>query len=177
MTGSKDRIQCAAVVAFDDERGIGRDGTLPWRIPADMAFFKRLTLGKQPEKNAVVMGRVTWDSIPARFRPLVQRQNLVLTRGQPKLPASVQTASTLSDALASLADAAQIFVIGGASVYEAALQDRRCNQIFVTRVRGTHGCDRFFPEFEADFAHAETLDEGSDGGFNYRIERWERNAP
>jgi len=77
----------AVVVAATQKGGIGRAGSLPWRLPADLAYFKRVTsttveLGKQ---NAVIMGRKTWDSIPPKFRPLVGRINVVLSRDHAQL--------------------------------------------------------------------------------------------
>jgi dihydrofolate reductase len=63
------------IVAMDNERGIGKNNDLMWHLPADMKFFKETTLG-----HIVVMGRKNFDSIPERFRPLVGRENVVLTR-------------------------------------------------------------------------------------------------
>lgn len=71
------------VVAATKARGIGRDGSMPWRLPTDMAYFKRLTSEREDDaqrQNAVVMGRKTWDSIPAKFRPLRDRLNVVISR-------------------------------------------------------------------------------------------------
>eukprot|EP00050_Salpingoeca_kvevrii_P017335 m.64225 g.64225 ORF g.64225 m.64225 type:complete len:104 (-) comp7504_c0_seq2:965-1276(-) len=72
----------AAVLAGTATGGIGIRGDLPWRIGRDMAFFRRITCETTNPtlRNAVVMGRKTWDSIPARFRPLVSRLNVVITR-------------------------------------------------------------------------------------------------
>jgi dihydrofolate reductase/thymidylate synthase len=69
------------IVAATASGGIGRGGTLPWRIPADMAFFKATTLATSApgKQNAVIMGRKTWASIPAKFRPLPGRLNVVLS--------------------------------------------------------------------------------------------------
>ncbi len=71
----------ALVVAATKSWGIGRQGVLPWRLPADMAFFRKLTsCTTDPNKrNAVIMGRKTWESIPLKFKPLPQRTNIVLT--------------------------------------------------------------------------------------------------
>lgn len=71
------------VVAATRKLGIGKGGTMPWRLPSDMAYFKALTSATaDPSKaNAVVMGRKTWESIPPKFRPLRGRVNVVLTRG------------------------------------------------------------------------------------------------
>jgi dihydrofolate reductase/thymidylate synthase len=73
---------CSVVVAASKDWGIGKDGGIPWRLPGDMAYFREVTMATtDPEKhNAVVMGRRTWDSIPAKFRPLKGRTNIVLTR-------------------------------------------------------------------------------------------------
>ena len=68
------------VVAIDRAGGIGREGKLPWNLPADMARFKEITQGEGG--NAVIMGRKTWDSIPEKFQPLPGRLNVVLTRRQ-----------------------------------------------------------------------------------------------
>lgn len=78
--------QIALIVAATEELGIGVNQNLPWRIPKDMAFFKHATsvipkeLENQPVQNAVIMGRVTWESIPPKFRPLDNRLNIVVSR-------------------------------------------------------------------------------------------------
>lgn len=61
--------------------GVGNDGKLPWRLPSDMKFFKEVTMGtsERGKKNAVVMGRKTWESIPSEYQPLTGRLNVVLT--------------------------------------------------------------------------------------------------
>jgi Dihydrofolate reductase len=73
-------FQC--VVAYTRARGIGLNGSMPWHLPTDMAYFKSLTLGPAGQKaaNAVIMGRKTWESIPAKFRPLKGRYNVVISR-------------------------------------------------------------------------------------------------
>ena len=91
---------------------IGRDGTIPWHVPEDMANFRALTSG-----TTVVMGRGTWNSLPARFRPLPQRRNVVLTRGAGVEGAEV--ARSLADALDGASG--DVWVIGGGQVYAAAL--------------------------------------------------------
>jgi dihydrofolate reductase len=119
------------IVACTSEGGIGNGGELPWRIPGDMAYFKRITTDQEPagaggRLNAVVMGRKTWESIPAKFRPLPNRVNVVLSRNPAALdlPAGVLRAASIEDALAAVdnrADIDQCFVIGGAEVYKQAL--------------------------------------------------------
>jgi dihydrofolate reductase len=91
---------------------IGRDGRIPWRLPEDQARFKELTMG-----HTVVMGRLTWESLPARVRPLPGRKNVVLTRQADYMVDGADVVTTLEDALAD----DEIWVIGGAHIYALAL--------------------------------------------------------
>ena len=145
----------AIVVAADEQRGIGRSGALPWRIARDMAFFRELTskapLGKQ---NAVMMGRKTYASLPARFRPLPHRLNVVLSRDPSYEPSGAIKADSLDRAMKELAGREDIhdrFVIGGGSLYAAALDDARCTRVFITRVHARLECDTYLAPFEHDF--------------------------
>ena len=65
------------IVAYDTQRGIGKGGTIPWKLPGDMKMFKEMT--SQPNKNCVIMGRKTWESIDIKYRPLPNRINIVLS--------------------------------------------------------------------------------------------------
>ncbi|MCH7345607.1 dihydrofolate reductase [Pelomonas sp. CA6] len=126
------------IAALDRHRGIGRDNDLLVRIPEDMARFKALTLG-----HTVVMGRKTWDSIPARFRPLVQRRNLVLSR-QPGLRLDgAEVFDSLPAALAACGADEQVFVIGGAQVYAQALP--LADALELTELDAEFAADAFFP--------------------------------
>src|SRR5262249_730757 len=93
------------VVAFDSSYGIGKNGQLPWKLPADLKRFKEVTsTHKDPTKlNAVIMGRKTWESLPASFRPLPGRVNMVLSKqAELSLPAGVLLAPSLENALDQL---------------------------------------------------------------------------
>ena len=84
----------AIVVACDEVRGIGKGGTLPWKLPGEMAYFKRVTSEAANGKvNAVIMGRTTFDSIPPKFRPLPGRKNVVLSRTGSYAPAGALACS------------------------------------------------------------------------------------
>jgi dihydrofolate reductase len=96
------------------DRVIGMNGTLPWHLPEDMRRFKELTMGA-----TVVMGRVTWESLPERFRPLPGRRNIVVTR-QPSYGATGAEVAPSVEAALQLADG-DVWVIGGASIYEQAV--------------------------------------------------------
>ena len=122
---------------------IGKDNALPWHLPEDMAHFKRMTAG-----CPVVMGRKTWDSLPLKFRPLPGRRNIVVTRQADWQADGAERAAGLPEAMALCADAAEVWVIGGAQIYaEAAPLARRA---VVTEI------DR---DFDGD-AHAPSLDAG-----------------
>ena len=96
------------------DRVIGNAGTIPWRLPEEQQMFKRLTMG-----GTVVMGRGTWESLPASVRPLPGRRNIVVSR-QPSYDApGAEVVSSLEEAL--VGDDADVWVIGGASIYEQAL--------------------------------------------------------
>jgi dihydrofolate reductase len=142
----------SVIVAADQLGGIGRNGDLPWHLPGDLSYFRQLTTGQGA--NAVIMGRKTWESIPARFRPLKNRLNVVLSRSKPDLPAEVWLADSLAGALRRLAAGEtepaleHIFVIGGGTVYLEALQHPSCSRVFLTRVEGTFDCDTFLPDLE-----------------------------
>jgi dihydrofolate reductase/thymidylate synthase len=150
--------QISVIVASTPKGGIGKDGALPWKLPEDMAHFKKVTTScPDGMRNAVIMGRKTWESIPAKFRPLPDRLNVVLTRRatEPEFSASfpegVLLASSVVDALNQLAtssDISQVFAIGGESVYKEALELPSCSRIFVTRIAKDIECDAFFPAFD-----------------------------
>ena len=91
---------------------IGRDGGIPWRLPEDQAHFKRLTLG-----HTVVMGRLTWESLPKKVRPLPGRRNVVLTRQADYMAEGADVLTTLEDALTGN----ETWVIGGEQIYALAL--------------------------------------------------------
>ena len=124
---------------------IGRAGGLAWNIPEDMAHFKALTAG-----GTVIMGRSTWESIPARFRPLPGRRNIVLSR-QPGFAApGAEVASALAAALALAASGPNgqaapgtVFVIGGAQVYAEALP--LAHRLELTEIQQDFQGDAHFP--------------------------------
>ncbi|GAA3811795.1 dihydrofolate reductase [Cellulomonas soli] len=98
---------------------IGRDGTLPWRLPEDLARFRRLTDG-----CAVVMGRTTWESLPPRLRPLPGRRNVVLTRSAGYEAPGAEVVGSLEEAWALVGahdEATTVWVVGGGAVYAQAL--------------------------------------------------------
>lgn len=140
------------IVAMYKERGIGKDGTLPWRIKEDMAHFKKVTIGNG--NNVVIMGRKTWDSIHEKRRPLPDRTNVVISRQKDlDIPDSVLCVDGLDTALNFYDNnfVEDIFVIGGSQIYADAVKHPSCEKLIVTHIDSVHDCDVFFPEFEDDF--------------------------
>ncbi len=118
---------------------IGCDNALPWRLPADLARFKRLTLGKP-----VVMGRKTWESL--RIRPLPGRINIVLTRQPDYLAEGARIAASLGAAIEAAGFAPDVMVIGGAEIYRQALP--LASRVYLTRVEAEPAGDAFFPALD-----------------------------
>ncbi|HCE07360.1 MAG TPA: diacylglycerol kinase [Oxalobacteraceae bacterium] len=123
------------IVATDTERGIGINNTLPWRLPEDLAHFKRATSG-----HPIIMGRKTFDSIG---RPLPNRRNIVVTRNPDWRHEGVEAVGSLT-AAAALAGDAEAFVIGGAQIYAEALP--HAERLIVTEIGKRFGCDAHFPQ-------------------------------
>lgn len=117
---------------------IGRDGDLVWRIPADLAHFKRVTMG-----HPIVMGRRTWESIG---RPLPGRRNLVVTRNAGYLAPGAETADSLATALRLCADSPEVFVVGGAEIYRQALP--LAERLWLTEIHADAEGDARFPDWD-----------------------------
>ncbi|MFO1503786.1 MAG: dihydrofolate reductase [Steroidobacteraceae bacterium] len=127
-------MRLSAVVAASDNDVIGRDNALPWHQPADLAYFKRVTMGKP-----MLMGRKTYESIG---RPLPGRRNLVLTRGGFSAP-GIEVVASIEEALARTAGAAEMMVIGGAEVFRLAMP--WLDHMHLTRVHTVIDGDVFLP--------------------------------
>jgi dihydrofolate reductase len=144
------QVTVCAIVAMDENRVIGIDNQLPWHIPEDLKRFKELTTGK-----AVIMGRKTYESLPEKFRPLPNRKNFVITRSTTMIHPEVQL---VNDPLKFLKDIKsgtlvfdykELWVVGGQEVYSLLLP--MTDKIFLTKVKGVHAGDAFFPKFEDSF--------------------------
>lgn len=135
---------------------MGHDGGIPWRITEDFKHFKRMTLG-----NPCIMGRKTWDSLPANYKPLPDRPNIVVTRNSVllenewylKLTASKNTAPTFfEDSVEEAIDFAtvacprkEIFIIGGAQIYQYVMEKKLADRVVASEIKGVHEGDTFFP--------------------------------
>ncbi len=117
---------------------IGRNGDLPWRLPADLKHFKAMTMGKP-----IVMGRKTWESIG---KPLPGRENIVVTRDRGYVAPGGRVSHTLDEALAAAGAVPEIMVIGGAQLYALAMP--RATRLYLTRVDADISGDTLFPPLE-----------------------------
>ncbi|CAP68992.1 uncharacterized protein PODANS_7_9500 [Podospora anserina S mat+] len=193
------------ILASTPKMGIGLSGTLPWpSLKKEMAYFARVTK-RSPSpnvQNVVIMGRKTWDSIPAKFRPLPDRLNIVVSRsigGVEKREDKSLWAGSLEKALQWVGEdgkgkAGRVFVIGGAEIYKAALGLRETRRVLLTRVEREWECDAVFPlelkeGGEWQRVEQQKMDEwvgeevprgrqvekeGTDDETGYEFEMWER---
>jgi dihydrofolate reductase len=163
MAASASPPRVSIIVAMDDAGIIGAGGRLPWRVPEDLAHFRRTTMG-----HAVVMGRKTFQGLP---RPLDGRQLIVMSRDAGfRPPAGVTVARSPAGAL-ELARGDEVFVAGGAEVYAAFLP--LADRLYVSRVAGRHQGDTLFPP--VDWGEWDLADEQQAGGVSYR--RYHRMRP
>ena len=138
-------MKLSHIVAMSENRVIGKDNKLPWRIPEDLKKFKSLT-----QHHTVIMGRKTYESIG---KPLPNRRNIVVTKTlmQP-VGVELQVASSMEDALAKINPEEECFVIGGESLYKQTLS--LIDTIYLTLVHKTVDGDTFYPEVPDNFVEA-----------------------
>ncbi len=152
-------MEIVLVVAMSENRVIGRDGDLPWKISADLKHFKRVTMG-----HPVVMGRKTWESLPF---PLPGRRNIVITRNEGAEFEGAETVPAIEGALelCRLAGDEKVMIIGGGEIFAETMRD--AGVIELTEVHDVIDGDTLFPEIDpAEWAESfrERHPPESDGG-------------
>ncbi len=128
-----------AILACDDDWGIGKDGDLPWpHNPADLRWFKENTTG-----GVVAMGKATWDSLPTK--PLPNRNNVVITSSEKDKdgPYHFLTFNKAKSYLVSMSQIQNVWIIGGAKLVEGLLPI--IDEIWLSRIPGSYNCDTFLP--------------------------------
>jgi dihydrofolate reductase len=158
-------MQINLIWAQARNRVIGLNGTMPsWNLPEDLAHLKRSTLG-----CPVIMGRKTWDSIPAKFRPLPGRTNIVLTRQSDWQESGAQRVSDLQEALSYCKQLASkpdtVWVIGGAQIYAQALP--LAHKAVVTEIEADFDGDSYAPQFDASWRETAREAHVSGSGLHY----------
>lgn len=160
---------------------IGRDGTMPWDVPEDMAHFTSTTKG-----HPVIMGRRTWESFPAKFRPLPGRANIVITGNQDKRQdladagaIAVGSMDAALNAAAASEGSEEIWVIGGAGIFQSMLDE--ADTASVTIIDVDEPGDTHAPDLRNGWSRATVEPEQgwheSRKGSRYRIETWTRSTP
>jgi dihydrofolate reductase len=160
-------VLVSIIAAMDRNRLIGNKNRLPWHLPADLAHFKHVTMGKP-----IIMGRKTFESIG---RPLPGRTNIVLTRSADFHAEGVMAANTLQQALDYAASADEVMIIGGSAVYELALP--RADRLYMTYIEGSFDGDAWFPDLDSEQWHIISSEEHSADAKNtcaYRFVTYER---
>ncbi|ODV61407.1 dihydrofolate reductase ASCRUDRAFT_75425 [Ascoidea rubescens DSM 1968] len=150
------------VAALLPELGIGYQGRLPWRLRREMKYFVDVTTGSRNtsalalgSRNAVIMGRRTWESIPLRFRPLKNRLNVVLSRLFDDFLLNSENENIVYsngldnaiERLQQLESINRIFIIGGAEVYNLALKNEKVNRVLLTEINSIGGLDHKMDTF------------------------------
>ena len=130
-------MKISMIVAMGQNRVIGIDNKMPWHLPADLQWFKKTTLG-----SPIIMGRKTYDSIG---RPLPGRLNIILSRNTDLEIQGCTVVNTLSDALEAAKGSDEIFITGGAHLYEKFLQD--ADLLYLTMIDAEIEGDTFFPDY------------------------------
>jgi dihydrofolate reductase len=159
-------MQLNLIVAYARNRTIGRDNTLPWKLPGDLAHFKRTTLG-----CPIVMGRKTWDSLG---RPLPGRRNIVITRDTTKVFVGAETVTSLLQALEAVKEAEQVFIIGGAQIYQQALP--LAHRIVATEIQADIEGDALFAPLDQSVWHETSrLPQPAENGLAYDLVEYHRS--
>ena len=146
---------------------IGKNGDLPWHLPEDLAHFKRTTLGQ-----AVVMGRITWESIPEKFRPLPGRRNVVVSRQADYIATGATVVDSLHAALALFPADEVVWLIGGAQLYAQAMP--LAAQLVVTEIDADFEGDAFAPHLGSEWQETQRSQHMSAQGLAYSLVTLER---
>ncbi|KPJ10890.1 Dihydrofolate reductase [Papilio machaon] len=156
------KVKLNLIAAACENMGIGVNGTLPWKLKKEMAYFTTMTTKVKDESklNAVIMGRITWDCIPDKYRPLNNRVNIVMTHHidevKAKVPEGVIVVPSLDEAVKYIEgreDIESTWVIGGSSIYKAAMEHENCGKIYLTEIQRSFDCDAFFPNIDKQQFH------------------------
>jgi len=145
--------EISLIAAMDRNRVIGVDGGLPWRLPADLRWFRDCTMGKP-----MIMGRRTWDSIG---RPLPGRDSIVLTRDPAFVAAGATVVRGIDAALAAAGEGPEVMIIGGGALFEETIHF--ADRLYLTVVDGVFTGDTWFPLFDTgEWSEVERTDRAAD---------------
>lgn len=157
------------IAAVANNNVIGKDNTLIWHLPADLKHFKKLTMG-----HSLIMGRKTFESIG---KPLPGRKTIILTQQKHYRVDGCSVVNSFKEALGLVKDQQEVFVAGGAQVYEEAIKMVQTRRIYLTRVFACFDGDAFFPEIDqSKWALFQRSDHQPDekNALHYSFQLWKR---
>ncbi len=160
------------IAVMDAKGGIGLKGKLPWHLPGDLKFFQKTTIHTDDiqRRNMVVMGRVTWESIPEKHRPFMGRRNVVVTRNKDyTADEGVVVVHSFESAMKAVDERVNdVFIIGGGKLFEQGFRKLKIDGIYLTRIKKTFECDTKFPKIPPAFKPIK-IGEGADKGVEYEF--------
>ncbi|MFP5344679.1 MAG: type 3 dihydrofolate reductase [Gammaproteobacteria bacterium] len=160
-------MRISLIAAMDENRVIGRNNALPWRLPADMRHFREVTMGKP-----LLMGRKTFESIG---KPLPGRRNIILTRDTDYHAPGCEVAHTIEAALAAAADSEELMVLGGADLFAQLLP--RAARLYLTEIHACFSGDAWFPAFDTgEWVETDRSNHAADekNPYAYSFVTWDR---
>ncbi len=158
------------IIAVDQKNGIGKNGVMPWHFKKELRHFAKITKTTEDagKENMVIMGRKTWESLPASFRPLPGRKNVILTRSEGFEAEGEEVFNSLEEAIKSADDKIEkIFIIGGGEIFRQGLELDSLDGIYITRVKKTYECDTFFTNIPERFQKEEKLGGDEEKGVEF----------
>ncbi|MDC0534604.1 dihydrofolate reductase [Francisellaceae bacterium] len=159
-------MKLSIIVAYDKNRGIGKNNTLPWCLKDDLKFFKETTANKP-----VIMGRKTYESIG---RPLPNRRNIILSQQDLKIE-GCEVYSDIKFALSQVQSVPEVFIIGGGNIYKQLIS--KVDALYITKVDTVVDADAFFPDWDEkkfELLSSKHFDKSEKNEFNFDIEIWKR---
>lgn len=163
-----------SIAAIAENRAIGKDNDLIWKLPDDMKFFKDTTLNQ-----VVIMGRKNFESIPHKYRPLPNRINIVLTRSKDYDASGAIVYNSIEEALDFCKSKGHqnVFIIGGGQIYQLAIEKDLVDVMYITKVHESFEADSFYPEFDESNWEREILEDhpvDESHAYSFTIEKWSK---
>lgn len=164
------KLVISHIVACSENWVIGKDNKLLWYLPEDLKRFKAVTM-----LHPVIMGRLTWESIPEKYRPLIGRTNIVISSNKDYKSKGAIIVSSIDDAIQKAIeyDKKEIFIIGGSSIYEQTLDI--INRIYLTKIYKDFEGDSFYKKIDDNWSITSKEDKSFEN-LNYSFINYERNG-
>ena len=157
-------MKVSLIVAVSENGVIGKNNDLIWRLPKDLAFFKNTTIG-----HHVILGRKNFESIPHKFKPLINRTNIIVSRNINYVAQGCIVVSSIEDAIeiAKKNNDDEPFIIGGGEIYKLALESNLVDKIYLTKVHHVFEGDTFFPKLNNNWQEVNIIKNKADENHDY----------